>query len=53
MGLIVFPKKEWNMKNAINTRLPNDIYIREVEIVDESFHSRFNAIKKEYKRQLR
>lgn len=40
--------KEWNMKNAINTRLPNDIYISDVEIVDDSFHSRFNAIKKEY-----
>ena len=38
----------WNMKNAINTRLPNDIYISDVEIVDDSFHSRFNAVKKEY-----
>ena len=40
--------KEWNMKNAINTRLPKDIHIVSVEIVDESFHARFSAIKKEY-----
>ena len=40
--------KEWNMQNAINTRLPKDIYISSVEIVDESFHARFSAVKKEY-----
>lgn len=38
----------WNMQNAINSRLPNDIYIRKVEKVEESFHSRFNVSKKEY-----
>jgi tRNA pseudouridine38-40 synthase len=37
-----------NMQNAINSRLPRDIYIKKVEIVDESFHSRFNAIEKTY-----
>ena len=40
--------KEWNMKNAINSRLPNDIYVKEVEIVSDNFHSRFSALKKEY-----
>lgn len=40
--------KEWNMKNALNTRLPKDIYIKDVEIVSEEFHSRFSAVKKEY-----
>lgn len=38
----------WNMKTAINSLLPKDIYINDVEKVDESFHSRFSAIKKEY-----
>lgn len=37
-----------NMKNAINSRLPKDIYIKEVEIVDKSFHARFKAKAKEY-----
>lgn len=40
--------KEWNMQNALNSRLPSDIYIRNVEIVDEDFHSRFNTHSKEY-----
>lgn len=38
----------WNMKNAINTRLPKDIYIKEVQKVDDNFHARFSALKKEY-----
>lgn len=40
--------KEWQMKNAINSRLPRDIYIKSVEIVDEASHSRFSAKTKEY-----
>ena len=35
--------KEYQMKNAINSRLPRDIYVKKVEIVDENFHSRYNA----------
>ncbi|HEY8395819.1 MAG TPA: tRNA pseudouridine(38-40) synthase TruA [Bacilli bacterium] len=37
-----------NMKNAINSRLPRDIYIKEVEIVDDNFHARFDVKAKEY-----
>jgi len=40
--------KEWQMKNAINSRLPSDVHIKEVEIVSEDFHARFSAHKKEY-----
>lgn len=40
--------KEWQMKNAINSRLSSDVYIKKVEIVDDTFHSRFNAHEKEY-----
>lgn len=40
--------KEYQMKNAINSRLPRDIYVKKVEIVDENFHSRYNAKIKEY-----
>ena len=36
------------MKRAINSYLPKDIFIKEVEIVDETFHSRFSAVSKEY-----
>lgn len=41
--------KEWQMKNAINSRLPKDIYVKKIEIVDESFHARFRAKIKTYK----
>ena len=40
--------KEWNMKNAINSRLPRDIYIKDVEYASEDFHSRFTKHTKEY-----
>lgn len=40
--------KEENMRNAINSRLPKDIYIKKVEIVSEDFHARFSVLKKEY-----
>lgn len=39
---------EANMQNAINSRLPRDIYIKKVEIVDKDFHARYNAIEKTY-----
>lgn len=39
---------ERNMQNAINSRLPNDIYIKQVEKVSEDFHSRYQVSKKEY-----
>lgn len=38
----------WNMKNAINSRLPKDIYISSVEQVTDDFHARFDAKSKEY-----
>lgn len=40
--------KSENMRNAINSRLPRDIYISSVEVVSEDFHARFSALKKEY-----
>ena len=39
----------WNMKNAINSRLPRDIHVLNVEHVDSSFHARFSSHSKEYK----
>lgn len=36
------------MKRAINSYLPKDIYIKNVEIVSDEFHSRFSAVSKEY-----
>src|SRR5690554_2032718 len=41
--------KIYNWKRAINSLLPSDIYIRDVEIVDENFHARFSAKRKEYR----
>lgn len=34
---------------AINSRLPSDIRIDSIEVVDKEFHARFNCIKKTYK----
>lgn len=39
----------WNMKNAINSRLPRDIHILSAEHVDMDFHARFSVHSKEYK----
>jgi tRNA pseudouridine38-40 synthase len=44
------PPVQW--KQAINHFLPNDIYILSSEEVDEDFHSRYSAIKKEYHYKL-
>ncbi len=40
--------KEWNMQNAINSRLPRDVYVTKVEHVSDDFHSRFSKHIKEY-----
>lgn len=37
-----------SMRRALNSYLPEDIHINLVEEVDESFHARFSAKKKEY-----
>jgi tRNA pseudouridine38-40 synthase len=40
--------KEWNMKKALNTLLPKDIYISSVEKVSDEFHARYGVRGKEY-----
>ncbi len=40
--------EEWQIKNAINSRLPKDIYIKNINIIDDDFHSRYDAKKKTY-----
>lgn len=37
-----------NMRNAINSRLPGDIYITAVEKAESTFHARFDVKSKEY-----
>lgn len=39
----------YNWKRAMNSILPKDIHIKEVEITDEDFHARFSAVIKEYR----
>ncbi|BAK57123.1 tRNA pseudouridine synthase [Candidatus Arthromitus sp. SFB-mouse-Japan] len=41
-----------NIKNALNTYLPYDIRILDVFYVDEKFHSRYDALKKEYEYKI-
>lgn len=40
------PKYNW--LRALNTQLPDDIFIKDIERVADDFHSRFHAIGKEY-----
>lgn len=36
------------LKNSMNSMLPNDIYVKNVEKVSDDFHARFNVTAKEY-----
>ena len=39
----------YKLKGSLNSLLPKDIYIKEVKIVSEDFHSRFSTKKKKYR----
>lgn len=39
---------EYKVKQGLNSLLPDDIYIIQVEKVSDEFHARFSSIKKEY-----
>jgi tRNA pseudouridine38-40 synthase len=36
-------------KKALNSLLPEDVYVKEIEPVDQSFHARYSATSKEYR----
>ena len=36
------------IKHSLNSLLPKDIYVKEVNVVDNEFHARFDVVKKEY-----
>ena len=36
------------LKHSMNKMLPDDIYIKKIEKVNDDFHARFNVVKKEY-----
>ncbi len=37
------------LKFQLNKMIPNSIFIRDISIVDKSFHSRFSVVKREYR----
>ena len=41
--------KENNWMRALNSLLPLDIRVKDVEFVSDDFHARFSAVKKEYR----
>ena len=45
----VINMKENNWMRALNSLLPLDIRVKEVEFVSDDFHARFSAVKKEYR----
>jgi len=40
--------EEDSMRKALNTNLPEDIYINDCEFVHDEFHSRYSAVRKDY-----
>ncbi|MCQ2010591.1 MAG: tRNA pseudouridine(38-40) synthase TruA [Sporolactobacillus sp.] len=44
------PEDRWPL--ALNSLLPNDIYVRQAEEVPEQFHARYDVKKKEYRYRL-
>ena len=40
---------EYKLKRAMNSNLPDDIYVIETKIVNDDFHARYNVKSKEYK----
>lgn len=40
---------EKQLKRAMNTKLPNDIHIIDVKVVNNKFHARYDILSKEYK----
>ena len=45
LGINIKPN---NLKRALNSLLPDDIYIKDVKEVNDNFHARFDVKKKEY-----
>lgn len=41
--------KEYNLKRALNTKLPEDIHVIETKKIDDKFNSRYNSKEKTYK----
>ncbi len=39
---------EYKLKSALNSLLPDDIYIKSAKIVDNNFHARYMVLSKEY-----
>lgn len=39
---------EYKLKRALNSLLPNDIFIKKTKIVDNNFHARYMVLSKEY-----
>lgn len=45
MDIKISPER---LLKGVNSLLPEDIYVKNIEIVEDDFHARFNAIGKEY-----
>lgn len=41
------PMNNWKM--ALNTLLPGDLYVQEVDQTDDTFHARYDVVEKEYR----
>ena len=41
-----------DLQRALNANLPNDVAVKEINIVDESFHPRYNALARQYQYQI-
>ncbi|MCM1370291.1 MAG: tRNA pseudouridine(38-40) synthase TruA [Clostridium sp.] len=41
-----------NLKKSMNSLLPNDIYVKKINKVDNNFHARFSVVSKEYEYRI-
>ncbi|EQB34560.1 MULTISPECIES: tRNA pseudouridine(38-40) synthase TruA [Virgibacillus] len=39
----------YNWKQALNTLLPNDLYVKQVAFASDTFHARYDVVEKEYR----
>lgn len=44
-----FKLPEENWKKALNTLLPNDLFVHKADLVPDTFHARYDAMEKEYR----
>jgi tRNA pseudouridine38-40 synthase len=56
-GQVITFELDWahsdrDLQRALNANLPNDVSVKQIEIVDESFHPRYGALARQYQYRI-